>query len=131
MIEKWYYSRHLKPQGPLEREEIRAMIRSGEIGPQEFICLDGQEWKAADKYFEAALFPAFQEIAFQDSGAAEWVVLLLAEGSREYRQEGPLTIQQVKQLILAGEISWESPIWKAGLKGWAKIADRPEFSQSV
>lgn len=131
IYEKWYYNRDLKPQGPISREEIRHLARTGEIRPLDLICLDGSEWRTAQSYFEATLFPANQEITFEESAVPEWVVLVATNGASDYRQEGPLTTSQVRAKIVAGDINWVSPIWKAGLKGWAKIEDRPEFSGAL
>lgn len=128
--QKWYYSRDLKPQGPVTLEEIRDLVRTGEVRPRDLICQDSGEWRPAEECFEFTLFPAKQEISFEDTLKAEWVVLSVSEGAQGYRQDGPLTSAQIREKIIAGELSWESPIWKPGLKGWAKIIDRPEFLNS-
>lgn len=125
--QKWYYSRDLKPQGPLTLEEVRDLVRTGEIRPRDLICQGLGGWQPAEQCFEFSLFPARQEVSFEDTFKAEWVVLSAGDGTQGYRQEGPLTAAQIREKIIAGDLSWESPIWKPGLKGWAKIIDRPEF----
>ncbi len=69
----WYYSQNLKPQGPLTREEMRARIHCGDVGPTELIFNDQESrWKPACEWneFERSLFPATQA-ALQGSDFVE------------------------------------------------------------
>ena len=130
----WYYNRNLKPQGPLTLEEIRSLVRTGEIGPQDLICheLDG-EWRPAMDcgIFERTLFPATQEfMPGQDFSVEEkeWVLLMPEKDSQNILQEGPYSLNDLRERLRARVISSQHYIWKNGLSGWSRIADRPEFT---
>lgn len=131
----WYYNRNLKPQGPLTLEEMRALVHSGEVGPHDLIChdVDG-EWRPASEWgvFERTLFPATQEfMPGQDFATEEkeWVLLVPEEGGKAVLQEGPFSLSELRLSLRSKVISDQQYIWKAGLSGWCRIADRPEFQK--
>lgn len=129
----WYYNKDLKPQGPLNFDEMRARIHCGEVGPSELIsCGARGDWKPASEWgcFERALFPATQSVAFEGevlSEESEWVLLVPAQDG-QVLQEGPFSIQEIQRGLKNKKISLQQYVWKAGLSGWCQIKDRPEFS---
>lgn len=130
----WYCHKNLKPQGPLELQEIRQRIGRGEIGPEDLVFNDEEKvWKAAREWknFEPGLFPATQGIDPTMSAPvdeAEWV-LLVPTGDGRVLQEGPMSVKEIFGHLLHKRISIHQYVWKAGLSGWCQIKDRPEFKE--
>lgn len=129
----WYYNRNLKPQGPISTSEMREKLRTGEVGPRDLICAheDGR-WQAAMEWgvFEQNLFPAAQEFipgADIVADAKEWV-LLVHDADKRLLQEGPFSLADLQAGLQDRKIHPDQFVWKAGLTGWSRIADRPEFS---
>ena len=129
----WYFNRDLKPQGPHSLEEMRELIHSGDIGPHDLIChdVDGA-WKVASEWgvFERTLFPATQEYMPGQEFVAdekEWVLLASDDGGKTVLQEGPFSLADLRRSLEQRLVSDQQYIWKPGLSGWSRIADRPEF----
>lgn len=129
---QWYYSRDLKPQGPVSFEDMKGLIVRGQIGPRDLISAqeDGR-WLMAQEWgvFATSLFPAAQKCLQGSSGdleAREWV-LLVEDAEKRVLQEGPLSLAEIFSGVRERRISPEQFIWKSGLSGWSRIADRPEF----
>lgn len=129
----WYYSRNLKPLGPISNAELREMILRGEVRPQDLICPHEEgHWRPAQEWglFEKTLFPALQEFVpglDTEKHIKEWV-LLVQDAEKRLRQEGPLSLVDLQAGLVQRTIQPEQFVWKAGLTGWSRIADRPEFN---
>ena len=130
----WFYSKGLKPQGPVGVEEIRQKIMVGDIGPWDLVSCDEEgkgagEWKAACqwKVFEERLFPAFQmgQISVSENDP-QWVVLKQTVGGQPI-QEGPYTTEDLKLKVRAQEIAMDHYVWKTGLSGWCRVRDRSDL----
>ncbi|MFM6929577.1 MAG: GYF domain-containing protein [Bdellovibrio sp.] len=137
MKKTWYRSVNLKPLGPFTLLEMRAFVHSGEIGLCDLISNNenGDSWKPAYEWgvFELTLFPAGQEYlpgGDVDEGVREWV-LLVEQRNASPVQEGPYSIQDIKQRLSSGQVSPYQHIWKTGLSGWCRIKDRPEFYTAI
>lgn len=133
MKKSWYRSINLKPTGPYTLMEMRAFVRSGEVGFFDLISNEeeGDVWKSACEWgvFEVNLFPAGQGfIPGQDidENLREWVLLVEQKNSAPL-QEGPYSVQDIKLKLSSGSASPYQHIWKTGLSGWCRIKDRPEF----
>lgn len=129
----WYFNKNLKPQGPLDFEELKRKILRGEIGPQDLILKDGEEvWRPAAEWRElrADLFPAFQkkDLNPTDPEVKEWILLSFTAETPQGRQQGPYSVQDLCRLLQEQTISAEDYVWRSGLTGWVQIKDRPEFS---
>lgn len=131
--DSWYFNQNLKPQGPLSYEDIRARIHRGEIGPQDLIS-NGGDWKPAGEWgvFEVSLFPASQsfipgEVVHEDE--KEWVLLVPSSDGRGVLQEGPFSVRELRDGLIKKKILGQQYIWKAGLSGWCRLRDRPEFAE--
>lgn len=129
----WYFNRDLKPQGPVSTLEMREYIMKGHIGPRDLISAreDGR-WMMAEEWgvFEKTLFPAGQQ--FVPGGdiclqTKEWV-LLAQDADKRLLQEGPFSLADLQAGLRQKKISPEQYVWKTGLTGWSRIADRPEFN---
>lgn len=130
----WYYNRNLKPQGPLTLEEMRLLIHRGEVGPQDLISnAEEGSWRPAWEWgvFERTLFPATQGyipgVSFSEE-EKEWVLLVPTVDGKGTVQEGPFSVRELREGLLNKNVSGQQYVWKAGLSGWCRIADRPEFS---
>ncbi|MGZ3772314.1 MAG: DUF4339 domain-containing protein [Pseudobdellovibrionaceae bacterium] len=131
---KWYFNKNLKPQGPLNTSEVRSLINRGVLGPQDLIYNDNESvWKPACEWkgFEATLFPAHQELRELNNSrsleVSEWV-LLVPTGDGKVLQQGPFSTNEICDQLSLKRISIHQYVWKAGLTGWCRIKDRPEFS---
>lgn len=132
----WFYNRNLKPQGPLSEDELRELVRSGEIRPSDLICNDiNGDWKMAYEFaeLERTLFPALQGyVVGQEEGDKEkqWVLLIqdlmLSESS--YTQKGPYSRQEILAQIKEDKNVLSQYVWRPGLSGWSRVGDRPEFN---
>lgn len=133
----WYYNVNLKPQGPLSYEEMRARIHRGEVGPQELISNDADgSWKPACEWgaFEITLFPATQSFIYGQEileDEKEWVLLVPTGDGKGTLQEGPFSVREIRQCLQKRVVSGQQYIWKAGLSGWCRVKDRPEFAALV
>lgn len=133
MQDGWYYNQNLKPQGPITLQEMREYILKGSIGPFDLIsCGRDGEWRAASEWreFERSLFPAAQEYVPGQEFATqekEWVLLVPALDRDATLQEGPYSLQELRDGLATQRISQNQYVWKPGLSGWCRIQDRPEF----
>jgi hypothetical protein len=98
----WYYSRHLKPMGPVSTVEMRELVLRGEVGPQDLISAqeDGR-WLPAEQWgvFERTLFPATQQFipgAEVVAHVKEWV-LLVHDAEKRVLQEGPFSLDDLQK----------------------------------
>lgn len=130
----WYYNRNLKPQGPVTLEEMRLLIHRGDVSLHDLISNDEEgTWKPAWEWgvFERTLFPATQGcvpgVGFLED-EKEWVLLVPAVDGKGAVQEGPFSVRELREGLQKKSISHQQYIWKTGLSGWCRIADRPEFA---
>ena len=56
---------------------------------------------------------------------AEW---WYAEGGKK---KGPLSVADVRAKLITDEILPQTPIWRKGMSGWAKLADVEEFREVI
>lgn len=130
----WYFNKNLKPQGPLSFEDMKKKIMRGEISPGDLICRDGENWLPAMEWrdFPRELFPAFQKNYFKATNPdeKEWILLIFNQENPEGHQQGPYSINEVKQMLSENIVSAEDYIWRTGLSGWVQLRDRAEFAPS-
>ena len=132
-MSSWYINKNLKPQGPLEIEEIKRKIMRGEIGPTDLILKEGENsWRSAMDWreFTQDLFPAFQKNLFKSSSSEEkeWILLAFNAENPQGSQEGPYSVEDLNKMLTSKKISAEDYVWRSGLTGWVQIKDRAEFS---
>jgi hypothetical protein len=134
-VSSWYFNKNLKPQGPLNFEDMKKKIMRGEVGPQDLICREDDgavnAWAPAVEWrdFPRELFPAFQQNYFKATrnDEKEWIVLVFTQENPEGLQQGPYSITEVKEMIENGTVSPDDYIWRSGLSGWVLLKDRAEF----
>ncbi|HWU42380.1 MAG TPA: DUF4339 domain-containing protein, partial [Bdellovibrio sp.] len=61
----------------------------------------------------------------------EWVLLVQSADSSVPLQEGPLSVSELKTLLINRKVSPYQYVWKAGLSGWCLLKDRPEFASAI
>jgi hypothetical protein len=130
----WYFNQNLKPQGPFTDDEIRLKIISGEIGTNELICNELNEWKPASQWEIFELKKCTESIQTGGVGVQEdpsqWVLLVKNQQglvSDSFLQEGPFTTEEITILIEAGGVSPQQYIWKNGLGRWYRVNECKEF----
>jgi len=133
-VSSWYYSKNLKPHGPLTFEEIKKKIMRGEVLPADLVMKeDGEsssgQWQAACEWrdFPASLFPAFQKNYFKSSTNQEKEWILLVFDNDLSRQDGPFSAEDIQKFLLSGRVHPEDYVWRSGLTGWVQVRDRHEF----
>ena len=127
----WYINAALKPLGPFELMEIHEKIKKGHISPHDLIFKeDSPQWKPAQEWEEVRRlgFPAFEAVGTEKDDEQVWIILRLDKNQKKYQQEGPLAGRQIRASLQAGNFLWEDLVWKKGLSGWARLADRLEFT---
>ncbi|MBC7371453.1 MAG: DUF4339 domain-containing protein [Bdellovibrionaceae bacterium] len=133
-MSSWYYSKNLKPHGPLSFDEMKKKIMRGEVGPTDLAMKERDqgfsgEWKAACEWrdFTATLFPAFQKNYFKSSDHQEKEWILLVFDGDVSRQDGPFSAEDIQKYLLSGRVVAEDYVWRSGLTGWVQVRDRHEF----
>lgn len=124
----WYIRDGLKPRGPLEKAQVERLLRHGALSPEDWLCEGARsEWKSAREFPEFARlpFPSEQAVALFDTAAPVWVVLSIRD--EESRQEGPMSMDHVRDGLLKGRYALGDHMWCDGMTGWARIESRPEF----
>ncbi|WP_413291428.1 DUF4339 domain-containing protein [Bdellovibrio sp. HCB337] len=132
-MSSWYFNKNLKPQGPLDFDEMKRKIMRGEISPTDLIMKEGENsWQQAMEWrdFPQELFPAFQKNYFKKSDAQEkeWILLVFSAANPEGSQEGPYSVVDIQNMIVERKISIEDYVWRSGLTGWVQVKDRAEFA---
>ncbi len=132
--ERWYCSKNLKPMGPFTNDEMRSLIYRGEVGPHDLISLERDgSWRPAAEWgtFEMTLFPATQgyipggDILPEEK---QWVLLVPSQRGSGFLQEGPFSHVEIMGRLKSQSLSGNVYVWKAGLSGWSRLQDRPEFA---
>lgn len=132
-MSSWYFNKNLKPQGPLDFNDVKRKIMRGEIGPRDLILKEGESfWLPAMEWHEFAqdLFPAFQKNYFKNSNPEEkeWILLAFNTENPQGIQEGPYSSEDLNKMLVSETISAEDYVWRSGLTGWVQIKDRAEFA---
>jgi hypothetical protein len=47
------------------------------------------------------------------------------------KQEGPITLDELKGMIASGDLADTLPVWKIGTSSWIKICKQPELISSI
>lgn len=128
----WYYHKNLKPQGPVDFDEMKRKVLRGEIGPTDLVMKEEEAWRPAAEWreFSSELFPAYQKNYFKESRPEEkeWILLTLKVEHPRGQQEGPYSLEDLHKMLSSHEITPEDYVWRSGLTGWVQIKDRAEFS---
>lgn len=132
-MSSWYFNKNLKPQGPVDFDDMKRKIMRGEISPGDLILKDGESsWLPAMEWreFPQEMFPAFQKNYFKksDSREREWILLVFNSENPQGIQEGPYSVEDIQKMITDGKVSIEDYVWRTGLTGWVQLKDRAEFA---
>lgn len=100
MSELWYYAKNDRPHGPVSREEIEALLRSGDLTPASLVWREGTpDWVPAQSVFKPSPSQAEQSAHPDDSsppGAAPQAILnvedCLREGWGAFRQHWKILV---------------------------------------
>ncbi|RLC41054.1 MAG: hypothetical protein DRH51_04065 [Candidatus Coatesbacteria bacterium] len=104
-------------KGPLQFDELKALVTNKTISPEDAIWdINRGVWIKADKMPEVA--PLFDQIKVKNYH--------ISIGGRPV---GPYTDEDIKEMILSGEITIESYIFDGNT--WLKIKDSTDFSDII
>ncbi|MFP5519629.1 MAG: DUF4339 domain-containing protein [Bdellovibrionia bacterium] len=129
-MSQWYYSKGLKPQGPLSRNELLILVQKGEIRPRTLLLCEelSPEWLEAKEFFrkDILMFPVFQLLRNRelDLKCKEWVVLKVEQGQGQ--QLGPYSLEEIRVNFNVGS-SLDIYLWKPEITGWIHQEDLEEF----
>lgn len=114
---KQYYIRSRgRVQGPFTKERLHALSRRGMFGPHFHVSFDGQTWSSASEHPE--LFHVGNnmdriETPIEDEhDKVIWHVVV--RGNRQ----GPVSLNQLKQLVAVEQIGPSDLVWKEGMVDW-------------
>ncbi|WP_041577163.1 DUF4339 domain-containing protein [Bdellovibrio bacteriovorus] len=132
----WYAIINRQIIGPFTKDQIISLARRGDLSPSSPVSLGTKaHWKPAStwQYFPAKHFPALQEVNTEllEAISELWTILSYDGRLNAFIQTGPYSTSEVRTNLALKKVKRSDHIWKKGLSGWAKIADRPEFGIST
>lgn len=129
---EWYLKGLSHSIGPFDKNAVLGKIKSGELRPHELVfCNSQEEWKPLVEWgcFPRESFPCFQQLWSRHENEQAWI-LCRQVNANEMRQEGPLSLSEIKDKLKIGQLSDMDLIWTHGMTGWSRIEDRPELKQT-
>lgn len=140
MSNKWYFLVKGKIQGPITENQVREKLRTSELTLNDIIFREGDsKWKRVNEFPENNFSKEVQsdlnlhhfvKLPKNSDVPEKWVVLLNIQTDAETKfvQKGPYSLEEVKDAIQRGEVSYSDHIWKVGFDKWQRIGDLEEFS---
>ncbi len=126
-MKDWYfYFEKGAAKGPILKEDLDNLVRTGHLKALDLIYRDGmQQWTRLGDLRE-------WHSLLENAPAAEgqhWVLLLKKkkEDGKGYYQEGPLSSKEILERLNSGAVSFRDYGWKEGLPQWTLLADLEEF----
>lgn len=127
-----------KIHGPFDAEKLKKLYVRGQFSRAHQVSVDKRSWQAASELPE--LFPpekAVQEaqnvfVPVDPSDEYEGLRSAPPESSKWYysigdERHGPVSIIDLRQLALAGQLTMHDLVWKEGMADWVPLALQPEL----
>jgi hypothetical protein len=117
MAEPWYYSKQGQRVGPVSEEQLRQLASSGQVQPTDLVWKKGlAQWTEARKV--KGLFPtapaANPPSAAPVPMAEQWYY------SKQGQRTGPVSEEQLKQMVASGQVQPTDLVWKNGMAQWGQ-----------
>jgi hypothetical protein len=127
-VESWYVNVEGRPEGPFSSDELVDRLKKSEINlSSQVYRLGDKDWSKIEshEFFVRALdFSPSQNSEFQRVEIpivnAEWVILKKTD--QGFRQLGPMTEDEVRNLIHLGDVQFSDHFWKNGMTEWQPLA---------
>ncbi len=141
-----YYVRFRgKIHGPFDVEKLKKLHSRGQFSRAHEVSRDKRSWQPAGTLPELfgapelrlpqagdnAYLPQVEDTAssFEQTsappGTAKWYYSVGDE------RHGPVTLMELRQLVLNGQVSPHDLVWKEGLADWVPVANQPEFQAQI
>lgn len=131
MNEWYFYQERGKTVGPFNLDDIKSRIRDGRIKVFDLIYKDGDaSWRMALEH--SMLRAEFKNSALSGFKDRPWVVLQRRPGEgQDFSTIGPFALDEIKDKIQSGEISYSDYAWKDGFSEWKRIGSLEEYNPRV
>jgi hypothetical protein len=134
-----------KIHGPFDVEKLKKLHARGQFSRAHEVSQDKRSWQPAGTLPEI-FAPEFgvaqagdnvflptevdEEVAAPVAtsappGAAKWYYSVGDE------RHGPVTLMDLRQLVLNGQVTAHDLVWKEGLEDWVTLGNQPEFQQQL
>lgn len=124
-MSRWYYAVNGEAVGPVSKENIVEMLKSGRIGVMDFIFLEGSDdWKPLQDWPE---FSKEETVTKSLASVESWMVHI--ERGSQIEKKGPFSADQIFQLLESKELNLDDYIWKEGMSEWYQIRKVKPFSE--
>lgn len=111
--------------GPLDEAQLVALIKGGKLTAQTNVWTKGMaDWDSAANVEEVAALIAQHAPVGPPELPPQPQYYAMVNG----QQIGPVTIDQIKQAIAAGQISRQTQVWSQGMDDWKVAGDVPELA---
>jgi GYF domain 2/Domain of unknown function (DUF4190) len=141
----YYVRMRGKIHGPFDVEKLKKMYARGQFSRAHEVSQDKRSWQPAGTLTE--LFSAPEKRVPQagdnvfvavdpDEEEVQLDVSEPPETARWYynigdERHGPVSLMDLRQLLLNGQVSPHDLVWKEGLSDWMPIANQPEFQAQI
>ena len=128
----WYMRARGRILGPFTRTQLGSLRDRGQLSQFHELSQDRRNWVNATAVDGLFGRPAASVAARRDVTLVEVAPSPIDTPAWFYgvsdRPYGPLTHEQIVELIQAGQIRPDTPIWREGYPGWLELRDVPEFA---
>ena len=128
MENQWYYTKNNQQQGPVSPEQLKQLAASGQLQPSDLVWKEGMgQWVEGRKIkglFSAPAAPNPQSPPnVPQAGAVPQQWYYVKNGQRQ----GPVSTDQIKQLLASGQLQPSDLAWKEGMSQWVAAQAVGEF----
>jgi hypothetical protein len=128
-MSQWYYSKNNQQQGPVSPEQLKQLAVSGQLQPSDLVWKEGMSQRVEGRKIKG-LFPAATVTPSPQSppnipqaGAVPQQWYYVHAGQRQ----GPVSTDQIKQLLASGQLQPSDLIWKEGMSQWTAASTMKEL----
>jgi len=119
-MSQWYYSKDNQQQGPVSPEQLKQLAVSGQLQPNDLVWKEGMSQRVEGRKIKG-LFPVAPITPSPQSppnipqaGAVPQQWYYVKNGQRQ----GPVSTDQIKQLLASGQLQPSDLAWKEGMSQW-------------
>lgn len=156
MTTSWYYVENNDRVGPVEENDLAALIRAGSLLEDSYVWKKGfdnweqlkdvaelQQYMGGEDEVAASDIPdkvdSYEEVVESDAGTFNWsnisnekrvfsVKIGLDRGEQEV-EYGPYSLDLIKRLFLENRINGRTMVFAPGMDNWTFLADLPVYEK--
>ncbi len=146
MDDQWYYVESGERKGPVELDALKDLIRSGDLGEEDFVWTKGFEnWVQIQEVPDLEIVEEVEEVEevvtteASNAGSLKLKDYLIEESSvfikigadrgAEEVEYGPYSLAIIQKLYTQNRINAKTYIFVRGMLDWTMIADLEDFSE--